>query len=112
MGKILADPGQMNRRVQIFSNVVVQDATGAGVETWVLLAEVWCARWYVRGVETDAAEASTQQVTTGVKFIIRYRSDVLTNMLLTCEGQDFNITGIEEIGRREGLALYAIARAA
>jgi len=37
---------------------------------------------------------------------------VLTNMVLTCEGDDFTITGIEEGGRRDTLTLYAVTRAA
>ena len=109
MGKMLQS-GRLDRRVDINSVSVAQDVNGAPITTYPLLATVPCARWYLNGTETDVGDGSTQQVLTGVKFMLRWRSDVTSNMTLTCEGATFNITGIEEIGRREGLLIYATAR--
>ena len=104
--------GKLDRRCDILSRVVTQDANGAAITTWPVLDNVACARWYLRGDETDAGDGSTQQVLTGVKFMLRWRSDVTSEMLILCEGATFNITGIEEVGRREGLIVYAVARTA
>ena len=111
MGKLVA-AGKLDRRLQILSRVVTQDANGAPVTNWPELATVWAARWYLNGTETDVGDGSTQQVLAGVKFMLRYRDDVTSDMQLVCEGATFNITGIEEIGRREGLFIYAVARTA
>ena len=104
--------GALDRRLVIQSLTITQGTNGEPIETWGTLATVWAARWYLRGQEDDVADGSTQQVLTGVRFMLRHRSDVTTDMRLSCEGQLFNITGIEEIGRRAGLFLYATARAA
>ena len=111
MGKMLSS-GKLDRAVDIMARTVVQDATGAPLESWALLASVKGARWYLNGTETDVADGSTQQVLTGVRFMLRWRTDVTSDMRLVCEGATFNITGIEEIGRREGLLVYAVARTA
>ena len=111
MGKMM-QAGRLDRLVTINSVSIAQDANGAPITTYPALATVPCARWYLSGTETDAGDGSTQQVLTGVRFTIRFRDDVLTNMVLTCEGDDFTITGIEEGGRRDTLTLYAVTRAA
>ena len=108
----MAKPGKLDRRLLIQSVTVVQSTSGEVTENLTTLATVWAARWYVRGEAPDVGDGSPQQVLTGVRFTIRFRDDVLTNMLLTCEGDDFTITGIEEGGRRDTLTLYAVTRAA
>ena len=108
----MAKPGKLDRRLLIQSVTVVQSTSGEVTETLTPLATVWASRWYVRGEAPDVGDGSTQQVLTGGRFTIRFRDDVLTNMVLTCEGDDFTITGIEEGGRRDTLTLYAVTRAA
>lgn len=108
----MAKPGKLDRRLLIQSVTVVQSTSGEVTETLTPLATVWASRWYVRGEAPDVGDGSTQQVLTGVRFTIRFRDDVLTNMVLTCEGDDFTITGIEEGCRRDTLTLYAVTRAA
>lgn len=105
-------PGKLDRRVSIQQAVRTHDTSGALVETWAEVVKVWAARWYQRGAEISVASDASQQVVTGVKFIIRYRPNILTNMQLVCEGQSFSISGVEEVGRRQWLVLLADAKAA
>ncbi|MBB5715852.1 SPP1 family predicted phage head-tail adaptor [Sphingomonas aerophila] len=50
--------------------------------------------------KAEAAEA---------RFVVRYRSDVTTANQIECDGQRFCVVGVDEIGRREALALIVRA---
>lgn len=60
------------------------------------------------GTETFLAQQQTaQQVVT---WHIRYRADIATSWRFICEGKLYEITAIQEIGRRAGLILTTYSR--
>lgn len=55
----------------------------------------------------QAAQLTAQQV---VVWQIRYRADVVPTWQLVCEGRTYQITAVQEIGRRQGLTLTTYYR--
>ena len=56
-------------------------------------------------------EEADQRVTVNPKiFTIRYRSEVTTKHRISYDGDIYHITGITEIGRKEGQRITAVAR--
>jgi SPP1 family predicted phage head-tail adaptor len=102
--------GQMDRRVTLKHRVAgTQDGNGSFPdETWTAYDTVWARKIEVSAREYFAA-AQTQAEST-VRFEIRHRTDVLATDRLVCEGVDYEITAPPaEIGRREGLTIFARA---
>lgn len=100
--------GALDRKITIQSATESQDDYGQSVETWVTFAAVWAEIREPRGNETIDAnkpEARAERV-----FRIRWLSGVTTKMRISVDGAVYDITHIAEIGRREGLNLYGLAR--
>lgn len=105
-----ARAGAMDRRITLSRRVLgSQDANGSYPdESHVAFATVWARKIEVSAREYFAA-AQTQAEST-VRFEIRHRADVVATDRLTCEGVDYELTAPPaEIGRREGLTLFARA---
>jgi SPP1 family predicted phage head-tail adaptor len=100
--------GAMDRRIRIEQATTSADGYGQPIETWSLLAEVWAEVAPLRGRELWAAQQVNAELTT--RFRIRYRSDVTEKMRIICEGTEYDIESIAEIGRREGLEIMATAK--
>lgn len=106
----------MDRRVTVEELTHRQDTMGGEVEVWtrafVCPAEVqWLAASERFASQQDLAEET-------VKFRIRYRSDFLPSAkrhrikyrpTLNNEERVYNVTGIAELGRREGWELTCAA---
>ena len=100
------NPGKLDRRLKLLSFVQTQDPNNGQVtEAWSTLATVWAAKWQLSAKEIDRASATT--ATADLKFLIRHRSDVTTDMRVECAGIQYVVTGIEEYGRRQGLYMFA-----
>lgn len=104
--------GSLDRRLKILRRVINRASNGEAIESWVELATVWAGRRFLRADEDAVGDGSTQQATSSVRFTIRFRRDVSSDMQLVCDGAAYTITGMEEFGAREGLMLYATARTA
>jgi SPP1 family predicted phage head-tail adaptor len=100
---------RLDRRVELRHLVLTRNSTtGEQVESWpTAYATVWAGKRDMRGREFFAAQQVNSDITT--IWQIRYRTDVLATDRLVVDGLDYNITGIAEIGRRDGLELQATA---
>ncbi len=102
--------GELDRKIVIQSLTQTRDAYGALSDTWATFATVWAKKRDVRGDEYFAA----QQVNARVDsiFTIHYLSGVLETMRIACDGKYWDIRRLNELGRREGLEIYAEAKRA
>ncbi len=102
--------GQMDRRVTLRHKVSgTQDANGAYTPiTYTEYDTVWARKLEVSGREFF--QAQTKDAENTVRFEIRYRDDVVATDRVTCDGVDYQLVQPpSEMGRREGLTLFARA---
>lgn len=108
----MADAGSLDRRVHFRRATLSDDGFTAGAETWADHGSaVWASKKDVSDGERWRAGEVGAQITT--RFVVR--SSTFTRALtpkdrLTCEGQEFDISGIKEIGRLHWLEITASAR--
>jgi SPP1 family predicted phage head-tail adaptor len=104
--------GPLDRRIALRRSTKTQDATGQEIETWSTLATVWASRRRASSRETLAAAEVSAAITD--VFEIRYDSswgDISPLDRVEFEGRDYDIASVDEIGRREGFRIAAVARA-
>lgn len=103
--------GKLDRRIILDRPTVTQNSLGEEVTVWVQLARVWASWRRASSNETLAGaeiEASVSDV-----FEIRYSSQVFDlnpKCRLTYANREYDIVTVDEIGRREGLRIGAVAR--
>jgi len=97
--------GELDRLIVIQSVTVTKDASGGLVSTWGTFATVWAKKKDIRGEEYFAAQQSNARVDS--IFTIRWLPGVLPTMRISYDGQWWDIRSINELGRNEGLELYA-----
>ena len=106
------DAGKLDRRVQ-FRRFTLTDDGFTTVETWADHgAPVWASRRDVSDRERMAAMEVSATITT--RFQVRWSSftaGITPKDRLTCEGAEYEITGIKELGRRQGFEITASVRA-
>lgn len=104
--------GRLDRRIVIERATYTQNAMGEQVPTWAPLATVWAeATPLSDGERIRAAEVSAE---ISMRFVIRWSplvEDVNPKDRVSYDGRIWNLWGVKEIGRREGLELTAGARA-
>ena len=108
----MVETGKLDRRVQFRRNTPTDDGFTT-VEAWADHgAPVWASKREVSDRERMAAmEVSA---TISARFQVRYSSftaGITPKDRLICEGREYDITGIKELGRREGFEITASARA-
>lgn len=105
--------GRLDRRITIQHKTVAQNELGEEVETWADHATVWASKFDVSDGEKVAAAEVSATITT--RFQIRYSSDVAEinpgDDRVVFDGRTYDIWGVKEIGRREGIEITAAARA-
>jgi len=101
--------GRMDRRIQLQVKVETQDASGEPIESWNALDTVWAEAIPLRGTERFASQQTAAEADT--RFKIRYRSDVTVENRIVFDGDNYDITAVMEIGRREALEILATRRA-
>lgn len=100
--------GKMDRLVALKHRTLTRNTTtGEEVESYATYASVWASKRDVRGREFFAAQQVNSDVTT--IWQIYHRTDVLATDRLVVDGLDYDITGIAEIGRKQGLEIQATA---
>ena len=62
------------------------------------------------GTSTEAVQAQQLTAQQVVTWQLRYRADVVPTWQLVCEGRTYQITAVQEIGRRQGLLLTTYYR--
>ena len=100
------DPATMNRRVVIERYTVIP---GPLNDEWVWsdIRTVWAAMKYESADEVFAADqAYARRVVT---FTMRFTSDLTAVDRLRCNGVEYDIKGIREIGFREAIEVKAEA---
>ena len=99
--------GSLDRRVTIRTFTEAPDASGQPVITWSDLITVAASKRDVTARERFAARQELAQQTS--VFRIRHRTDVTVEMRLVYDSKTYDIQGLAELGRREGLDITARA---
>lgn len=98
--------GRLDRKISIQEPTTTRDDFGQSVDAFAEVAKVWAQRRDIsakENTETDQPVASTR-----TEWTIRWRSDIRETwrvVTTTDRIQTFEIVGILELGRREGLRL-------
>lgn len=106
------DAGKLDRRITIERYGVTYNADNEPTEGFTALATVWASVEYAS--DGEKARAAEVAATVSVRFQIRYSSmvkDVNPKDRVIYEGKTFDIVGVKELGRREGLEISAAAAA-
>jgi len=104
--------GALDRRIRLEREAPgTPTDSGEPTSDWQLVAEVWAQKEALRASETFAAQQELAEA--DVRFRLRYRTDVFPDHMRVVDdaGREFDILGVHEIGRREGLELLTRARA-
>ncbi len=102
--------GGLDRRVEVLVREELRDPlSGEPREVWARLAEVWAE--VLPGPGSERYGDQQRVATNATRFRIRYRDDVTPLNRLRYRGREYDIHGVQEIGRREGLEVLAEARA-
>jgi SPP1 family predicted phage head-tail adaptor len=104
----------LDRRIVIERYAETRDTFNNVVQTWSTLATVWASKKDVKDV-SNAERFRTQEVGAEVatRFGIRWSptvSGVNAKDRIQYDGATYNITGIKEMGRREGIEITAMRR--
>lgn len=101
--------GRLDRRLRIETATQTRDEWNHPVDTWETLATVWASRR-----DRRANEQTETNQTVGVSVVewtIRHRDDITTDArVVDAYGGTYEIRGIQEVGRREGLRLITERR--
>lgn len=104
--------GELDRRVQFRRKSLADNGLAQG-EVWRDFgARVWARKRDVSDSERMRAAEVQAMLTT--RFVVRwscFAAGITPKDRLVCEGREFDITGIKEIGRRAFLEISAAARA-
>lgn len=107
------ESAKLDRRLTLQRFTSTQDpGSGENIETWGDIATVWASVNPVSDVERVKAAEVSAEITT--RFRIRYDSswsDLNPRDRLVFEGRTFDIWGVKELQRRQGLEITAAARA-
>lgn len=89
---MIANPGRLNRRISIYSKDKSKTANGFDTIKESKVCDCWAAIYPVR--MTDIKENSTIQTVNNVKFTIRFRKNIDSNMTIKYDSKTFRIIGI------------------
>jgi SPP1 family predicted phage head-tail adaptor len=102
------EAGKLNRRITIETNTTTDNAYGEHIDTWGDAVQTWAEVRFPTAREIFQADQLTA-VQTAI-FKIRYRPGIYAaKVRVIHDGQTYNITGVTEIGMREGLQLIGEA---
>lgn len=98
--------GNLDRLIELRHRVLTQNSHGEQVPSYPsAYATVWAEKLDQRAREYFAAQGTQAEATT--RFRIRWRSDVVMTDRLVLDSVNYDIVQISEIGRRQGLELFA-----
>ena len=95
--------GRLDRYIILQSVSTSVDAYGQPVESFSTLASVWAKIEYKS--EVEKFENEQLRAVSSIDFTIRYRTDITEQMRISYDSNIYQIIGISEIGRGEGLKL-------
>jgi SPP1 family predicted phage head-tail adaptor len=98
--------GPLDRRVTVQRETVTStDDLNNPVTAWSDLFDAWASVRF--DFEDENVAAQQRYAERVVTFTIRWQSDVKTTDRVLFESDPFNILGIRELGRKDGLELKA-----
>jgi len=105
--------GLLDRRVNLEAKTVTRDALGQPVETWSVVRTLWAQR--VEGskvAERFGANQTYAMVTTifRVGYFPALTTVTVDTHRLVFNGKTYNIHGVVELGRKDGVELLCSAR--
>lgn len=101
--------GKLDRTIVIERATTTVDEYGTPAEGWTTVATVRAQRVKLTTEEFIRAFGSASEAV--AVFRIRYVDGLTTADRITCDGETYDLKGIEPIGRRQGLELRAISAA-
>ena len=102
-----ADPGQLDRRIEIQRQEETRDNFGSLVISWVKVAEVWASHRAISQSEAYNEQARRVVASRRSSFRIRYRPDLIETMRLIYDGLAWDLEGINDFGGGDVLELFA-----
>lgn len=106
------EPGKLDRRILLQRYGISYNADNEPIEGFTDLATVWASVQYAS--DGEKARAGAVAATVSVRFQIRWSTAVSTvnpKDRVAYDGKVFDIVGVKELGRREGLEISAAAPA-
>lgn len=104
--------GALDRRIRLLSYTAgaANDFGEPGSPSWAQTAVLWASKKDVSDGERVAAQAVGANLTT--RFVVR--SSTVTRAIkaqdrIECEGRTYDVVGLKEIGRRDGLEITALS---
>ena len=102
--------GRLDKRITIQRRTMTDNEYGEPVETWADLVTVWAIYLPARGSERFAAAQQIAEIDT--VFRIRFRQGITVTDRIIYNGKTYDIKAVVDMpGRKEGIELYAKARA-
>jgi SPP1 family predicted phage head-tail adaptor len=102
--------GPLDRRITIKGKSVEQSDSGQEVVTWSDVATVWAAKVENRGAERFAAMQIAGHAIRTFRFRWSPTVSVITvEHQVVCDGIEYDITDVREIGRHEGIEVDCFA---
>lgn len=98
--------GKLDRRIRIERKETSTDSMGGITESYRELATV--SAELVPQSARERFLADVERSERMVMFRIRYRRDVKATMRIAYRNQLYDITGVQEIGRRDGLEIMCV----
>lgn len=99
--------GRLDKQITIQKFVAERNTHGEETQTWVKLCTVWTQVISERGRERFIS--AKENAEDNLVFKIRYRTDVLRSYRILYQNEVYDIKSITEIGRRDGLEIFAEA---
>ena len=103
--------GERDRHVTIERAAEIDDGFTKVEGRYAPWKRFWARKTDVSDVERTRAAENGAEITT--RFVVRFSGATRTitpHDRLTCEGRSYNIVGVKEVGRREGIEITASAR--
>lgn len=101
-----------DRLITIQRNTLTYDEKNQPVENWADLAQAWAEKRDVSDGERFEAARVDAQITTRFRLLWSPQiADVNPKDRIAFDGRTYDISGVKEIGRREGIEITASARA-
>ena len=101
------NPGRFDRQIIFRSLSNGRNSSGDVVPTWTTYCTMWANVKPAQG--NEIVTAGKQQAEASIIFTIRYRTDLTEDMDISYNGLFYNITGIQEITRKQYLQVAARA---
>jgi SPP1 family predicted phage head-tail adaptor len=99
--------GRLDRKITLQRPTTTTDDYGETITTWEDYRDVWADLSKQSGREMFEAGKLAE---VDAVFKVRYLSQITREWRVKYDGQEYDITGLKEIGRKDGLEIAATAR--